>query len=114
MRDVTSDKAAIAIKESCLRAVEVPIPPEAVNALSTGSLASYEQAPALEGGAGLYIVLNNQSGYALTELTIAVQEKKNSTVQDRYTAEAVCAKFLCGSANGTNLPPGASLPPRAF
>jgi hypothetical protein len=87
MRAVTSDKAAIAIKESCLRAAEVPLPPEAVNALSTGSLASYEQAPALEGGAGLYIVVNNQSAYVLTELTIEVSEKKNPTVQDRYKAD---------------------------
>jgi len=84
MRGVASDKAAIAIKKSCLRAVEVPLPTEAVSALSTKSRASYDQALAPPGG-GLRISLNNESGYTLTELTISVYDKNNPADQDRYT-----------------------------
>jgi hypothetical protein len=88
MQGVTSDKAAIAIKESCLHTVAAPLPPEVLNALSAGSQASYGEAPAnQEGGAGLYITLNNQSGYDLTELTIEVGDKNDPTVRDRYRVD---------------------------
>jgi hypothetical protein len=75
MQGVTSDLAASSIKEACLRTVETQLPDEALKALS-GATAAFGQLPALVGGAGIYITLNNTSGYTITELSITIENKK--------------------------------------
>jgi hypothetical protein len=75
MQGVTSDLAAASIKEACLRTVETQLPEEAVKALA-GATAAFGQLPSYVGGFGLYITLNNHSGYTITELSIEIENEK--------------------------------------
>jgi hypothetical protein len=76
MQGVTSDLAAASVKESCLRTVETQLPHEALDVFKTAT-AAFGQLPAFaEGGVGLYITLNNNSGYTITELTISIDDKR--------------------------------------
>jgi hypothetical protein len=79
MQGVTSDLAASSVKEACLRMVEKPLPAEALQVLNTAR-AGFGALPSYVGGMGLYISLNNNSGYTITELTIGVHDKKTGNV----------------------------------
>jgi hypothetical protein len=76
MQGVTSDLAAASIKESCLRTVETGLPRDALDTFHDAR-AAYGQLPAYDlGGFGLYITLNNRSGYTITEITLQIVDKK--------------------------------------
>lgn len=78
MRGVTSDLAAASVKESCLRTVEMQLPKEALQTFQTAT-ARFGQLPSYVGGVGLYITVNNNSGYTITEITMAIENKKTRT-----------------------------------
>jgi hypothetical protein len=79
MQGITSDLAAASVKESCLRTVETQLPHEALDAFKTAG-AAFGQLPAFaEGGFGLYITLNNTSGYTITELTIQIDDNRTNS-----------------------------------
>ena len=77
MQGITSDLAAEAVKESCLRKVSVPLPEIYTLAKSKaayGQIYGYTTV-----SFGLYITLINLSQYTITEVTISVLDKKRNT-----------------------------------
>jgi hypothetical protein len=76
MPGVTSDLAASSVKEACIRTVETLLPTEALLTLRNAR-AAFGQLPHYEGGFGLYMTLNNNSGYTITELSIEIVNKQN-------------------------------------
>jgi hypothetical protein len=64
MQGVSSDVAAVSIKEACIRAVEKPLSDAAVQTLNTAR-AGYGALPP-DGSAALYVSLDNESGYTIT------------------------------------------------
>jgi hypothetical protein len=75
MQGTTSDLGALSIKEACLRTTETPLPSEVLQTLGTAR-AAFGKLPFSDGGFGLFITLNNNTGYTITELTIGIEEKK--------------------------------------
>jgi hypothetical protein len=82
MQGVTSDLAAIAVKEACIRATEEPLPDAMLQTLMSAR-AWYEKLPMPdETEMGLYIRLNNNSGFRLTELVVRVTNIKTQEAED--------------------------------
>jgi hypothetical protein len=84
MPAATSDRAAIAIKEACIRTVESPLAESAIVQLA-GAKAAFGSLPRFVSGDGngLYVTLNNNSGYTITELTVSITNLKTKHVE-RY------------------------------
>jgi hypothetical protein len=74
MKGSTSDIAAIAIKESCIRTTEVDLPAEQLQTLKP-SRAYYTK---LYGQDILVVSINNTTGYVITELTVFLSTKKGN------------------------------------
>jgi len=83
MQGATSDLAAVSIKEACIHANEKQIPDDALETLMT-SKAGFGSLPfPNQTKSGLYVTLNNNSGYTLTELVIEITDK-NTKAAERY------------------------------
>jgi len=78
MSKVTSDEAALSIKEACLRNVEKPIPAHVLASGLAGATATFGQSPRYSGVYGLYITLNNNTGYTITELSLRVDSTETN------------------------------------
>jgi len=84
MQGVSSDDAAISIKEACIRTVEEPIPTPAMKSLLKSASAVYGKVPPYDPpGGALYVSLNNNSGYTITVLVFEVLDKKTNAIE-RY------------------------------
>src|SRR5262249_45151116 len=86
MQGETSDQAAFAVKEACIHASERQLPDEALQTLMT-SRATFSEAPVGWGDSGLYITINNNSGYTLTELVVEIVNKKTED-SERYVVRS--------------------------
>ena len=82
MQGVTSDVAAVSVKEACLHTTETPLPDSALQTLMTMQ-AGYGKLPSPEGGQGLYVSINNNSGYTITELVLQIEDKRTHETE-RY------------------------------
>ena len=83
MQGATSDLAALSIKEACIHASEKQLPDDALNTLMT-SAAGFGILPfPSQDKSGLYVTLNNNSGYTITELVIEITDKKTKA-PERY------------------------------
>lgn len=81
MQGVTSNSAAIAIKQSCIVNAESPIAPASL-AFLNGASAVFAASPWRDGTTGLYITINNNSPYTVTQIDLYVE---NKTTKQRAT-----------------------------
>ena len=81
VQSTSSEAAVIAIKESCIRTVEAPLPSLAVQSLLSGSHTRYGKMPSPETGGAIYVTLNNNSDYTVTELVMEVVDKKTKVTE---------------------------------
>jgi hypothetical protein len=70
----------VAVKESCIRTVEVPLPASAISMLSSATAAYGQLYGYFDGNDekpfGLYIKVNNLGPYTITEMRINIENKK--------------------------------------
>jgi hypothetical protein len=98
MKGVTSDIAAVSIKEACIRKTEVPIPTSLLLSGLPNSRASY--GAFVDGSSGLFVTINNNTGYTISELTITVANKKNGHATT-YTKQLFVSPNAVSTADRT-------------
>jgi hypothetical protein len=84
MKGVTNDLAAQAVQETCVRKASYPISDLA--SLEASSAGYGQIYGSLDPRFGLYITVDNTSDYTLTEISVAVRDKKTN-VQNVYIAD---------------------------
>jgi hypothetical protein len=93
MAGVTSDAAAKFVREACLGQISKPIPPEELSTKATAAMGpeQYNQSN------HLYVTIQNNSPYAITEMMIRVATDKDTKSNDYEVTHFVRDTIYLGS-----------------
>lgn len=99
MQGVTSDAAAYTVKQTCMRTAETVLNLATVPFLQH-STAYFWKSPFADGGYGLFITVNNDSYFGITELEIQIEAKDGKPIENynvRRFFEASPGNLIVGS-----------------